>query len=458
MGKENLLFKLDHLEYQYHYANGTLDDFKPRFNTTSKFFKAKGKRTSKRVEEILTNLDKSDLTKKMVTMRIEIFNNKAHHIEKVLKQSILKQFKTDLNNIKSKKKDILQNVEKQFGLEKFVELAVKSKIIKLSISKFQHFQKSLSLDNNDVSKYPTELWFQNLDYWKINSDKTNEYNPSRIWNDVIQKVKNSDQLISTVMNLKKNKELLSNFTSGLDVLLVINRPSKKSAKVDSDSEDSDDENSSSNKRKISEMSLSNEDLDDEELLKQYDGLLAGSDEEEEETNDKSDESDGENTTKRISKKAKVQLPELMAGYYSGGDDESDLSADEIANEQMSNKPQRKNRRGQRARRKIWEKKYGKEAKHVQKEIEKNNAERQQRQIEYEQRVAKRAARALEEEANEKLIQERREFLKSIGKSDKDIKPPATKKPIEEHPSWVAKKVTEEKQKNAKFTGKRITFD
>lgn len=61
----------------------------------------------------------------------------------------------------------------------------------------------------------------------------------------------------------------------------------------------------------------------------------------------------------------------MAGYYSGNDTEEesdednknvkgkkkkrDTAEDRTAREQMSNEPKRKNRRGQRARRKIWEK-------------------------------------------------------------------------------------------------------
>ncbi|KTW31896.1 uncharacterized protein T551_01157 [Pneumocystis jirovecii RU7] len=56
----------------------------------------------------------------------------------------------------------------------------------------------------------------------------------------------------------------------------------------------------------------------------------------------------------------VFLPTLSAGYISGTDDESNIESEY----QAIDKP-RRNRRGQRARRKIWEKKYGKNARHIQ---------------------------------------------------------------------------------------------
>ena len=57
------------------------------------------------------------------------------------------------------------------------------------------------------------------------------------------------------------------------------------------------------------------------------------------------------------------LPSLtLGGYVSGSDSNSVLSDDEVAAEQLQG--QRKNRRGQQARRAIWERKFGKNAKHL----------------------------------------------------------------------------------------------
>ncbi|KAG5518433.1 hypothetical protein PMAC_002828 [Pneumocystis sp. 'macacae'] len=56
----------------------------------------------------------------------------------------------------------------------------------------------------------------------------------------------------------------------------------------------------------------------------------------------------------------IFLPSLSAGYISGTDDETNIESEY----QTIDKP-RKNRRGQRARRRIWEKKYGENARHLQ---------------------------------------------------------------------------------------------
>ncbi|OSX59840.1 hypothetical protein POSPLADRAFT_1066951 [Postia placenta MAD-698-R-SB12] len=58
------------------------------------------------------------------------------------------------------------------------------------------------------------------------------------------------------------------------------------------------------------------------------------------------------------------LPSLSVGFTRGDSDASDLSDEEVKVADM-----RKNRRGQRARRAIWEKKYGGNANHVKKERE-----------------------------------------------------------------------------------------
>ncbi|KAI0372145.1 Bud-site selection protein [Pilatotrama ljubarskyi] len=66
------------------------------------------------------------------------------------------------------------------------------------------------------------------------------------------------------------------------------------------------------------------------------------------------------------------LPSLSVGFTRGDSDASDLS-DADAEAAAADMP-RKNRRGQRARRAIWEKKYGKNANHVKKQHETSGAQ------------------------------------------------------------------------------------
>ncbi|WVQ83586.1 hypothetical protein IAT38_005727 [Cryptococcus sp. DSM 104549] len=66
----------------------------------------------------------------------------------------------------------------------------------------------------------------------------------------------------------------------------------------------------------------------------------------------------------------IFLPSLSAGFTRGNDSDSDPDLDFDPNGVAGSKvPERKNRRGQRARQAIWEKKYGKNAKHVVKQRE-----------------------------------------------------------------------------------------
>ncbi|ODV93923.1 hypothetical protein PACTADRAFT_51670 [Pachysolen tannophilus NRRL Y-2460] len=182
---------------------------------------------------------------------------------------------------------------------------------------------------------------------------------------------------------------------------------------------------------------------------------------------KFDQEDKETTTSSTSKKEKkLKLPALASGYYSGAEsDASDIDNDHVV---KSVTETRKNRRGQRARRKIWEQKYGKNAKHIQKEIEKTQSEREIRQKEYEERCRKR------EEKRKKLIEEggtganqvpvskirlnvndKRNSTsivasRTVNTEDKESK--------SLHPSWEAKKKQQQELSQVKFQGKKITFD
>ena len=78
MSKENLVFKLDNLEYQIHYLQGTLESFQPRLNHTSKLYNVKGRKNQKRLQQKLSDLNEKKLLKEVDFLRVTILNNKIH--------------------------------------------------------------------------------------------------------------------------------------------------------------------------------------------------------------------------------------------------------------------------------------------------------------------------------------------------------------------------------------------
>ena len=122
----------------------------------------------------------------------------------------------------------------------------------------------------------------------------------------------------------------------------------------------------------------------------------------------------------------------------------------------------KESKGQRARQKIWAKKYGKEAKHVKKNQEILASERERRQMEFEERQRKRELKAklLAEKqqtgANSLPLGERKPTTSNTASTIPQLlgSTVATEeKSI--HPSWEAKRLEKEKLKNVKFQGKKL---
>ncbi|KAI0539058.1 Bud-site selection protein [Xylaria digitata] len=172
------------------------------------------------------------------------------------------------------------------------------------------------------------------------------------------------------------------------------------------------------------------------------------------------------------------LPSLMGGYVSGSESASDV---DVA------PPTRKNRRGQRARQAIWEKKYGEKAKHHQKEkeprdsgwdmkrgavddtskpwkkgivnpFEKNHVhpERQQQmQGQGDRQVKGKGSK----DTRERRPPPRQENNKGFGPEKPKPRPPPTRDdtgPL--HPSWAAAKKAKEGAQKVEFKGKKVTFD
>lgn len=146
----------------------------------------------------------------------------------------------------------------------------------------------------------------------------------------------------------------------------------------------------------------------------------------------------------------VELPSLMGGYISGS--ESDASDIDVA------PAARKNRRGQRARQAIWEKKFKDRAKHLSQEKAGRDSG-----WDLKRGAVDGSARTPWKQGIktpfERRPESRRDEQEHAAPEPSRPRPP-TKKDDEGplHPSWEARKKAKEAQQTAAFQGKKITFD
>lgn len=140
---------------------------------------------------------------------------------------------------------------------------------------------------------------------------------------------------------------------------------------------------------------------------------------------------------------------MATGYISGSDDE-DVDNDKVV--KGATKKERKNRRGQAARQRIWELKYGTQANHLKKQRQERYDKSQKLQKEWEEREAKRQERRNKLSAEDRAAEDERERRKKLG-----LKPEPRKTHRDDagplHPSWQAKKA----QSNVSFAGKKMVF-
>ncbi|CAK7238146.1 hypothetical protein SEUCBS140593_010372 [Sporothrix eucalyptigena] len=235
--------------------------------------------------------------------------------------------------------------------------------------------------------------------------------------------------------------------------------------------------------------------DDDEEEDEFAGFSPGesdeeAEEEEEEEEDESDSSSDEDL--RPQKRAATSstsggnhfLPTLMGGYISDGDDGDDddrrakIADDEAAAERMLGGP-RKNRRGQRARQAIWEKKYKLLAKHVLEgeKKEKTDGKKDKSGKAGKQRESGWDAKRGAVDANDAPRWMRRKMgltgrvgPAGGGASGKGTlaaaKAPGRKENTNAnaqvsgtlHPSWEAARMAKDKAQTAAFEGKKIVFD
>lgn len=166
-----------------------------------------------------------------------------------------------------------------------------------------------------------------------------------------------------------------------------------------------------------------------------------------EPSDSDSERSVEATRPKTRSKGTTMLPSLsVAGYVSGSESEPEDLADFVA--------PRKNRRGQRARQKIWEQKFGERAKHLTREDRNKGWDPRYGAQSNDQRQGRRRRRnsfdkAVASAANLTALGKPR--MAADTNKHKDNEGPL-------HPSWEAKKAAKEKNKTAAFQGKKISFD
>lgn len=213
-----------------------------------------------------------------------------------------------------------------------------------------------------------------------------------------------------------------------------------------DSDDDDEDREEPDYNQISDQEPSDEDIDDDDDI-----LTSESGEEEISTDLRiKTKKEGNKESKRdklhsktmpeIDRKAKtIILPSLNNGYISPGSDDEFLSDEEGGRRRPASAKPRKNRRGQRARQKIWEQKYGKKATHVAKEEAARKAKEEEKQQKYLERVAKRQLQNSASNANATPL-----GVQGKAKTDKPL-----------HPSWEARQA---KSKPVPFQGKKVVFE
>jgi hypothetical protein len=465
------VFKLDLFEFYYL-------DKKARFAKTKTLLSQK----KKHLEENINNAVKYNKSfliplglqpevseAEINSLKKEIFEHKVHNgivqFKRVLKKT------ANANKKKSdKESEFLSNLD--------VEKLSKSRVVKI-------VSKIFNLKDLEKNSFIQEQWVIDGAL-----DKENEINPSFLHSSLSAEEKN---YLSKILNNKELKKVNDSVELSFKLILgpVLDKKSNVELKkieketgiegekreVDSEEEEDSNDDAADSYDDVSEDGEEQLGEFDEDALSKFDGLIGDSEEEDEEValdtnidynqvtdeepsdydDDEEDEEEVEEKDdffvedlptkkekKEKEKKSKHKLPELVGGYYSGGEGESDFEQDKLVEEII--KPERKNRRGQRARQKIWEQKYGRGANHVKKEGEERQKQREQKQLEWEEREKKRQEKAIKNG----------EVASGGNSTPLGAKNAAATTAM--HPSWEAKMRQKELLKNVKFEGKKKTFD
>ena len=146
----------------------------------------------------------------------------------------------------------------------------------------------------------------------------------------------------------------------------------------------------------------------------------------------------------------------LSGYVSNSDSAGNTSDEEAA----KIKP-RKNKRGQQARRAIWEKKYGSNANHVKKGSSEPSRPAQDKKGLRPEKADPRRDRMTARDGYRGREQVKGPPV-STGANSVDVagtgKDPAPPASVKVHPSWEAAKKQKEQKQGAAFRGKKMVFD
>ncbi len=163
------------------------------------------------------------------------------------------------------------------------------------------------------------------------------------------------------------------------------------------------------------------------------------------------------------------LPTLMGGYISGSESASDVDVGPAA---------KKNRRGQRARQAIWEKKYGEKAKHKLKQTDNRDRgwDMQRGAVGDDGDIAKPWKKGIQNPFEKTLIHPERmrhienghqQQASNRSQNEDTHQRPTPKPPKPEprrddtgtlHPSWAAAKKAKEEGQKVAFQGRKVVFD
>ena len=452
MKTNNYMWKLDLLESKFNKST-------PRFPHTKKLLIA-----SNHNHKLLKKIPKSpeDAQVEIEKIKSDIFQKKYHSAYSKLAKEV-------------EKKTI------PVDDKEFVSKLITSKLIKII--------QSACLNSKELKTNPPTYIGQHLR--EIVIDKSNECNPSSFYITFCQNDKAVNNFVANLWNNKNVKKILDEIEWSFRVVRGnLTRQEKDSrikatgSKVDlkDKEDDSEDEHKSLDLEdaydkfaiydKVDNGSGGEEQQPELDPNVNYNEVTDEEPSEEESSEDSSDDFFEDEPPKKKQKQSQdsgksFNLPQLASGYFSGGsdDEEDDADNDKIVKEITT---QRKNRRGQRARQKIWAKKYGKEAKHVKKNQEILASERERRQMEFEERQRKRELKA-------KLLAEKQQTgANSLPRGERKPTTSNTASTIPQlllvsttsvateeksiHPSWEAKRLEKEKLKNVKFQGKKVVFD
>lgn len=392
--KENLVQKLDVLEAQLAAAKSESSEDSSKLART-KYILEKMEKAGEAAPPV------DQLEREIVSTKREIANRKIHYASTVIKR-FLKQFKKVEPLRIAKRRKSAETPEKQKNLELEEELAKSmdieawgDDILYRFLSKKLDIKAALNKDYEKKQLTPVE---SNI-YGRIGKSKA------------IQDAQN--QLIESIIpyfaELTTGGVAAASETKSGDGA----QKKRKSAEARDDFTHFEDEDVNTAGAE-STGANNDEDEDSAERAPTYDPFF----DQNVEIANSDDDSEGDQP-------GIGAPPSLMQGFISGSDDE-----DEDTYVEPDVKPQRRNRRGQRARQKIWEQKYGKKANHVikqQKEDEKLAWEKEQKRRRKEEKYAQAKRRKQEFDA----------------------------RPV--HPSWEAKQKQKEEQEKIHFAGKKLKF-